>query len=410
MFRTKNRNMASVKLVLYYNDSKEKTFKNLFIRITHNRKPKYISMGIKVNPEKDWDPKSLRVKKSFPNSAKVNHYIAKKLAEAEAFALDLDSNAKTLTSQRVKNEVMGKPPEDFFSFADTLIHRLDQADKERTLIRYKSIVSKLRTYQNGKPFSLNDFTVPFLHDYEAYLKSIGNEVNTIHTNLKTLRAILYIAIREDRFPQEKNPFFKFKLKKAPVKKERLDEEEIEKISTIDLKPGINLYHTRNAFLFSFYCAGIRVGDLVSLKWENVNGGLNYKMSKTNQYRRLKIVRKAQEILDIYKSEHNKPTDFIFPFLDNAVDYSNNKFLMQQIGSKTSIINRKLKELAKKTEIHKKITSHTARHTFADLARKKGMKLYDISKALGHSSLKITEQYLSNFDDNSLDDAMDKLFD
>ena len=61
----------------------------------------------------------------------------------------------------------------------------------------------------GKHFTFDDFTVPFLHDYEAHLKSIGNETNTVHTNLKTLRAILYIAIREDRFPQEKNPFFKF---------------------------------------------------------------------------------------------------------------------------------------------------------------------------------------------------------
>ena len=241
------------------------------------------------------------------------------------------------------------------------------------------------------------------------MKSIGNEVNTIHTNLKTLRAILYIAIRENRFPQEKNPFFKFKLKKAPVNIERLSEEEIEKITTINLKPDTNLYHTRNAFLFSFYCAGIRVGDLIILKWKNVDGGLNYKMKKTNQYRKLKLVNQALEILNLYRNENNKPTDLIFPFLDNTVDYSNNKFLMQQISSKTSIINGKLKILARKTEINKNITSHVARHTFADLARKKGMKLYDISKALGHSSLKITEQYLANFDDDSLDDAMDKLF-
>ena len=188
----------------------------------------------------------------------------------------------------------------------------------------------------------------------------------------------------------------------------MDEGEIEKIATIDLKPDTNLYHTRNAFLF--YCAGIRIGDLVSLKWENVVTILNYKMAKTNQYRRLKLVRQVQEKLDLYRNENNKPTDFIFPFLDNAVDYSNNKFLMKQISSKTVIINGKLKELAKKTEIPKKITSHIARHTFANLARKKGMKLYDISKALGHSSLKITEQYLSNFNNDSLDDAMDKLFD
>ena len=45
-----------------------------------------------------------------------------------------------------------------------------------------------------------------------------------------------------------------------------------------------------------------------------------------------------------------------------------------------------------------------------MARKKGMKLYDISKALGHSSLSITESDLENFDDDSLDNAMENLFD
>jgi len=45
-----------------------------------------------------------------------------------------------------------------------------------------------------------------------------------------------------------------------------------------------------------------------------------------------------------------------------------------------------------------------------MARKKGMKLYDISKALGDYSLSITEKYLENFDDDSLDNAMENLFD
>lgn len=53
-----------------------------------------------------------------------------------------------------------------------------------------------------------------IEDYETYKNHIFENTNdTIHTNLKTLRAILYVATKEDRFPQEKNPFFRFKLKK-----------------------------------------------------------------------------------------------------------------------------------------------------------------------------------------------------
>ena len=63
----------------------------------------------------------------------------------------------------------------------------------------------------------------------------------------------------------------------------------------------------------------------------------------------------------------------------------------------------------KAGIDKKLTSHVARHSFAEIARTKGVPLYDISKALGHSSLAITEQYLSSFDENSLKNAMEKIF-
>lgn len=49
--------------------------------------------------------------------------------------------------------------------------------------------------------------------------------------------------------------------------------------------------------------------------------------------------------------------------------------------------------------------HIARHSFANIARQKKANVYDISKALGHSSLKITENYLSKFDTTSQDETM-----
>ena len=402
--------MATVKLFLYdYYKKQDSNKVPLYIRIIHNRKPKYISLGINVDPKKEWDAENLRVKKCFPNSSRVNTFIAKKLVEAEKLALDMEEKKTTLTKQRIRHEIYGKPTEDFIAFGKMLSQRLNKTGKTRTEIRYKSVLRKLQRYLDGKPFTFDDFTVSFLHEYEAHLKSIGNEINTIHTNLKTLRAMLYIAIREDKFPQEKNPFFKFKLKKAPTKKERLSMDEIRKLANLQLREGTNIYHTRNAFLFSFYCAGIRIGDLFQLKWKNVAEILDYQMGKTKQYRRIKLVKQAKGILDCYRPEVINPEYFIFPFLKNDIDYSNEKFLMTQISSKTVIVNKHLKELANKIETKKKITSHIARHSFADIARKKGMKLYDISKALGHSSLAITEKYLANFDDSTLDDAMDNLF-
>ena len=53
--------------------------------------------------------------------------------------------------------------------------------------------------------------------------------------------------------------------------------------------------------------------------------------------------------------------------------------------------------------------HIARHSFANIARQRNANVYDISKALGHSNLKITETYLSKFDTTSQDATMKQVF-
>lgn len=60
-------------------------------------------------------------------------------------------------------------------------------------------------------------------------------------------------------------------------------------------------------------------------------------------------------------------------------------------------------------IEKKVSMHIARHSFANIARQRNANVYDISKALGHSNLKITETYLSKFDTTSQDATMKQVF-
>lgn len=132
------------------------------------------------------------------------------------------------------------------------------------------------------------------------------------------------------------------------------------------------------------------------------------MHKTQRILSIKLKDKPLAILEYYKSED--PEDFIFPFLRNGADYSDKKFLFDQLGAKTALINKYLKEVAKKAKINKRITTHTARHSFADIARKKTDNIYNLSKTLGHSDLKITEAYLASFDEEAVDSTIDDVFD
>jgi integrase len=223
-----------------------------------------------------------------------------------------------------------------------------------------------------------------------------------------LRAIYYKAINTGIIKQENNPFFIFKLKTGKPERVRLTAAEIDLIENLDLPEGQLIWHVRNAFMFSFFCAGIRVSDILMMKWSNVsNGRLEYEMYKTKMRHSVKLVDKARKILHFYKKENSE--DYIFPFFNSEIDYSDDQFLFNQLSSKTTILNKYLKEIAQKAGINKKISTHTARHTFADLARQKDINLYNISKTLGHSKLNVTENYLASFDEKAVDDTMDEIF-
>ena len=138
------------------------------------------------------------------------------------------------------------------------------------------------------------------------------------------------------------------------------------------------------------------------KWEMV-----YQMHKTKRPHSLKLHDKPIGILEHYGP--GELDDFIFPFLSNDIDYSDPTFKYNQLNSKTSLLNNYLGQIAVKAGINKKISTHTARHSFADIARQKTDNIYNLSKTLGHSSIKITEAYLASFDQKAVDDTMDEVF-
>ena len=91
------------------------------------------------------------------------------------------------------------------------------------------------------------------------------------------------------------------------------------------------------------------------------------------------------------------------------DLSTPRKLYNAIASQNALVNKNLKKVASRAGISCNLSFHIARHSFADIARQKGWDVYLISKALGHSSIKVTENYLKGFDAEALDAEMDSLF-
>jgi len=295
----------------------------------------------------------------------------------------------------------------FIEFFKIITDRMYAAKQANTLRKYLVTYRKICKHFDGRPFHFEDFNISFIYEYESSLKTQGLAVNTISKEFAVLKAVLFKAIKEGYFQLDKNPFFQYKLKFTKSTKEKLDIDEIRRIELLKFSKDTLLSDVRNVWLFSLYNGGIRMGDLCRLRWSNIiDDRLVYRMNKTSTQKTFRLLPQAQEILNLYKSDNNE--DYIFPLLKN--DRSYDEFtVLNAISSQNAVYNKYLKEIARLTNINKKLSMHVSRHSFADIARKKGIGIYTISKALGHSSLKETETYLQSLDEASVDESIIGIF-
>jgi integrase len=400
--------MASVKLIFKENKIDNNGEIPLYIRIIKDRKTKFISIGVKLKPEL-WDDKEQVVKKKHPNSARMNAFIAQKVADAKEVALKLETTKGYVTSKGIKANILGKPAISFTQYFKDYLAVLKTKGKIGTHDKANATFEKFKKYTNEKEIMFDEIDVNFLRNYEYYLKdTLKNKNNTIHSNLKVFRKLFNDAIREDIIELKLNPFTKFKLSWENTNKEYLTDEELLKVEEFSIKEGTMKYHHRNAYIFASYTAGIRISDLLQLKWKDFDGThIQFKTQKTDDTIRVKLPTKALNIINYYKSLHEKVEldSYIFPFLDNNKNYSDPEVHFRAISSSTAYMNKDLKEIKLALELNKQLNFHTSRHTWATSALRKGMRIEYVSKLMTHSNIKTTQIY-AKIVNSELDKAMD----
>lgn len=399
--------MATSVNVVYFPKRKNKEGEApIYIRVIKNRKQSYILVG-KVHV-KDWDEKNKRVKKSIgENSQRINNYITQKLAEAEGTVLELEAKSKNLNSKNLKEAVVGKAPESFLKYADRFFVEMENKLQASSIDKTKHIIGKVRTYIGKTDLTFDEIDVTWIKKYDAYLRNtLKNSNNTVVANFKLIRRIINEAIKEDIISYDKNPFLKFKLKWENTTKQFLTEDEIEKVEKLDLKDEPATFHARNMYIFATYAGGIRISDLVQLKWSNYDGDrILINTQKTNSTVSVKLPQKAKDILALYHSEGVNPNAFIFPYFDLSKDYSDGRYLYRAISTAGTLCNKELIKIADLAHIDKHIHFHTSRHTWATRALKKGMRIEYVSKLMGHASIKTTQVY-AKIVSEELDKAME----
>ncbi|WP_421773054.1 tyrosine-type recombinase/integrase [Gracilimonas sp.] len=394
---------VTVNLTLKKDKQKSNGEYPIYLRITENRKSKYLSTGISLN-ESDWNKKQQKIRKSHPLSTKLNDELIKLKLKAESKKSDLRQKEK-LDARELKKELTTNKNISITDFSKIYKELLKTQDRYWEHKHIEVIVNDIDSFGH-KETMISQVDLKFLESFRDYLlHTKENNKNTVRKKMQRFKGLVNEAMKQKYIKHD--PFRHFgTIKREKINKSKLSPQQIANIENLELEKNSDLWHTRNYFMFSFYCAGIRFSDLCALKPENiVDGRLRYKMSKTGNEKSVKLYPQALEILSHYNMENNK--EYIFPILDKV--YTDAFQFRRKVSSRNVQTNKWLKKIGKKAEIQEKITFHIARHSYANVALKKGMSLYSLSKSLGHSDLKVTEVYIKSFDEELLDEEMDNVF-
>ena len=445
--------MASIKAVLRKNKQRQDGTIPIAIRITKDRKSRFLFTGQYVL-EKHWNPASQvnPIRKSHPNSTRLNYLIQAKITEANEVLLAAESSNEVVSSHEVKQKVRGtRSKQSFFAFAAERVKRKYQAGVFSVAKAERSILCNIHEFATAKPLQPLDQAIAgikerrsqriavgkqpgysflkemdgvaawdnlyfemideaFLHRFEVFCVShLGISKRTITNQILLIRTLFNEAIREGIVDAKHYPFAgdKVIIRIQPSHKIGLTQEEIERVMALDLEVGSAIWHTRNVWLLSFFFAGVRISDVLKLKWSDFKDGrLYYVMNKNQKKLSLKVPEKAQLILDTYAGDKKHKNDFVFPDLKHAnLKDAHDVFVKSR--NATSRFNKYLKRIAELAEIEKNLSNHISRHSFGNIAGDKINPLM-LQKLYRHSSIKTTIGYQANFIHKDADDALDQV--
>lgn len=357
--------------------------------------------------EKDWDENKRAIRGSFKGSNSVtwlNNYLLKqKAAYVDILGKLAEKNElEYLSTSDLRNIILGKSvktSKKFFEYTELLIEELLSMKRVGNARIYKSVMNVLKTYRKNKDFRFEEITFDFLKKFEVYFFSKeGNSYNGLSVYMRTIRAIYNRAIKDKLVSKEMYPFEHYKIKSDPTAKRAISISEIKAIEQLTLEDEHPLFHTKNYFLVSFYLMGIPFTDLAHLTRKNIIGDrIQYARQKTNKKYDISITLGCSEIINYYLTKYPQ-SEYIFPIINRTTAIGEYK----DIEWARSRYNKKLRKIAEMCGIESNLTSYVSRHSFATLAKNKGIPITAISEMLGHESVKTTQVYLDSLPSDLID--------
>ncbi|WP_245878024.1 site-specific integrase [Spirosoma fluviale] len=440
---------ATVKIVYYKHKTLSDGSHPFVVRITKDRKNRWVSTGKSLQP-KFWNDKydsyETAIRRSYlePFREELITELAKwekkfkKSAEELVAADEVGHTSKDVAAQvaQQRAKVRRVPLLEYIEEQHTAMKRAGQNGNADIYKELQRLLSRFIDEEYGvKDLSFDKVTVKFCNALETHLRERGNADNTMHQRFRVLRAVLNKAIAEEVTKPDTYPFarnaaekHKFQLGKFSTKtsKRAISRDDVRKVEAYQVptvQPGLyaslrksteHLQLAKDVFLFSFYVGGINFIDLAALRWRDIAKDadgkyrVNYVRQKTGGRFSIRLAPPSLSIINYYRPfTENGPDSYVFPILKKGQHITASQ-IKNRCHKVLGEVNTDLKTIASAVGITIPLTTYVARHSFASALKRGGIATAVISEAMGHTTESVTQTYLSSFSSETVDSAYDAL--
>ncbi len=388
-----------------YQDTRREKKDNVYpikYKVTYKRERVYYSTGVNLSKE-DFENVEKSKKKAFIKT------FEQLLTFKDKIEYHLDTLIKTDGfSFDALNKRLGKGADNnILTFFDNKILNLRETGQVGNSDWYKCAVNCIRKYTSVS-LKFTDITIDWLKKYETWLLSEDKETNkkaksftTISMYMRALQSIINDGKEQGYITEAQYPFGKgkYEIPTGEGRNMALTLAQIGQIMKYEVKTE-NEERCRDIWFFSYLCNGINMVDLLKLKNSDIsNGEISFYRQKTIRKTRNKkkisapLLPQMMQIITKWGNRNNNPNNYIFPFLTEGLTPVDEQRIVKNF---THLVNDKMQLIAKNLNLPK-ISTYTARHSFATVLKRSGANIAFISESLGHTNLDTTENYLASFE-------------
>ena len=338
----------------------KKALLQIEVRVQKTSQKVFISTGIHLYKNQFSDRNGFTCR-NHNNSVPITGKATRIFRQIEAFCLS--DKCKSIAD--VKN--WDKNEADTYSFIEFIKSELRKNDPSYAVIEYhNSLIRRLEEFGKIKTFS--DLTYANICDLDVFLRKTIKSSATLNKRHSAVKR--YVKHAANLGLIDKNPYALFKM---PSKKSKaptfLEEREIQKIK--EYEPlNDKTEHVKDLFIFQCF-TGLSYIDLSNFD---------------NSY--ISIVNSRKVI----KSSRQKTDESFISLLLPEAESILNKYAYKLPIMSNQKYNDYLKLLGTGAGIKKNLTTHVARHTYATYLLNKDIPIETVSRAMGHSNIKMTQHY------------------